>query len=55
MNPETEKPKFNSETLAAIREADKIAKDKTGKNYASVDNLFDDISEKLNAEHNNHK
>lgn len=55
MNPETEKTKFNYETLAAIREADKIAKDKSGNRYASVDNLFDDISEELGPETNNHK
>ena len=38
-------PAFNSETLAAIQEADEMVKNKTGKKYASVDELFADISE----------
>lgn len=55
MNPETEKPKFNGETLAAIREADEIAKDKSGNRYATANKLFGDISEELNPETNNHE
>lgn len=38
-------PTFNSETLSAIQEADEMVKNKTGKKYASVDELFTDISE----------
>lgn len=55
MNPEAEKPKFNGETLAAIREADEIANDKSGNRYTTVNELFGDISEELNPEHKNNK
>lgn len=34
--------KFNDETLAAIKESDEMVKNGTGKQYASVDDLFED-------------
>lgn len=34
--------KFNTETLAAIKESDEMAKNRTGKRYTSVDDLFKD-------------
>ncbi|MBT2732390.1 type II toxin-antitoxin system RelB/DinJ family antitoxin [Carnobacterium sp. ISL-102] len=34
--------KFNTETLAAIKESDEMVKNGTGKRYTSVDNLFED-------------
>lgn len=34
--------KFNTETLAAIRESDENVKSGTGKRYTSVDDLFKD-------------
>lgn len=34
--------KFNTETLAAIKESDEMVKNGTGKSYTSVDNLFKD-------------
>lgn len=55
MDNQANQSKFNSETLAAIQEADEIAKDKSGNRYATVNELFDDVSEELNPEHNNHK
>jgi len=34
--------KFNTETLAAIKESDEMVKNGTGKSYTSVDGLFKD-------------
>lgn len=34
--------KFNTETLAAIKESDEMVKNGTGKRYTSVDDLFED-------------
>lgn len=34
--------KFNTETLAAIKESDEMVQNGTGKSYASVDALFKD-------------
>ncbi len=34
--------KFNTETLAAIKESDEMVQNGTGKRYTSVDDLFKD-------------
>lgn len=36
------KATFNNETLAAIKESDEKVKNRTGKRYTSVDDLFED-------------
>ena len=42
---EVKRPKPNAETLAAIKEAEALAKDKNAKTYDSVDELFKELDE----------